>query len=101
MRPAIRVFTRDKPCTKKDIWIAFRRRTGFAILQVDKAHAEIGVNVPRVMEREGRLVRLTVNAVDYYKLTLEGQEWLLRGMANYIRNHPSEEATIPFRRAIR
>lgn len=101
MRPAIRIFTREKPCTKKDIWLAFRRRTGFAILQVDKAHAEIGVNVPRGMEKEGRLVRITVKGVDYYKLTQEGQDWLLRGMASYIRNHPSEEATIPFRRAIK
>ena len=99
-QPDVAVFTKEHPCTKKEIWSAFRKSHGFARITVANAHKVIGVNVPRGLEREGRLVRETVGQVDYYRLTREGAAWLLRGMRRYLSNHPSERSTIPFLAAL-
>jgi hypothetical protein len=96
MLPEPRVFTRDNPCTKKDLWVCFRDERGFKKVQVAQAHAIIGVNAPRVMERNGYVVKETYRSAEWYALTFEGEQWLLRGIQSYIRNHPSERADIPF-----
>lgn len=92
MKPEPKVFTKDHPCTKLDIWNCFANDsgTGFRVMQVDAAHAIIGVNVPRVMEREGRLVRERREDGDLYILTRAGQEWLNKGIRSYLRNHPGD-----------
>lgn len=97
MKPQPRVFTKDRPCTKLEIWEAFRGPNGFVRVPVVEAQAIIGVNVPRVMEREGRLVIETVRGVEYYVLTDEGEGWLLAGFTSYTRNHPhaASKATYP------
>lgn len=92
MKPEPKVFTKEHPCTKLDIWNCFANDsgTGFRVMQVDQAHALIGVNVPRVMERNGRLVRDRRQTGDLYILTIEGQVWLNKGIRSYLRNHPAE-----------
>lgn len=89
MKPEVRVFTKDSPCTKYEIWQCFRAASGFVQVAVPDAQALIGANVPRVMEREGRLVRRpSATGPDYYALTEEGKDWLLRGFKAYLKNHP-------------
>lgn len=94
MKPEVKVFTKQKPCTKKDIWNCFRGPTGFLKVQVDDAHAEVGVNVPRVMERQGYLVKESLPKGDYYYLTSMGQSWLENGIKSFLRNHPAEAKNV-------
>lgn len=65
-------------------------RGGWRIVQVDEAHALIGINVPRVMERNGYLIRVRQTAQDKYALTPTGEAWLLKGALAFAKNHPSE-----------
>lgn len=94
MKPEPRVFSKAQPCTKKEIWQCFRSERGFRRVQVDQAHAIIGLNVPRVMERNGYLFVNRSAMADHYELTPAGMEWLRAGIQAYARNHPSE--AIPF-----
>lgn len=90
MKPQPAKFTRDNPCTKLHIHNCFATPEGYGKRPVVDAQAEIGVNVPRVMEREGRLVRRSIKSVDYYVLTEEGERWLSRGIRSYLKNHPDD-----------
>lgn len=96
MLPEVKTFTRDRPCTKKDLWVCFRDARGFRKVQVAQAHSVIGLNAPRVMERNGYLVKETYRNAEWYALTFEGEQWLLRGIQSYVKNHPAERASIPF-----
>lgn len=92
MKPEVKVFTKEQPCTKLDIWNCFRFGNSFGSVQVGIVHSKIGVNVPRVMERNGHLTKQTVVARAgglHYALTPSGEEWLERGFRSYLRNHPS------------
>lgn len=59
-------------------------------MPVVEAQAEIGINAPRGMEREARVERVTVGSTEYYVLTEEGEDWLLRGFQAYLKNHPAD-----------
>lgn len=89
MKPEPRVFDKGSPCTKLEIWNCFRGRRGWLSVQVDVAHSMIGVNVPRVMERDGKLIKVTTAKGDFYELTDYGHDWLLAGIKSFVRNHPS------------
>lgn len=90
MKPPVAVFSKEKPCSKLQIWNAFRGRRAFGSVLVVDAQAQIGVNVPRIMEREGRLVRREVAGQDIYTLTPDGEGWLFAGMQAYLKNHPAD-----------
>lgn len=92
MKPEVKIFTRESPCTKFDLWQCFRIATGFRAVPVAEAQSIIGANVPRIMEREGRLVKQEVKGVEYYVLTDDGEDWLFEGMRRFLKNHPSRAA---------
>lgn len=92
MKPQPKVFTKENPCTKLDIWNCFRTASGFAGVSVVLAQSIIGKNVPRVMEREGRVVVRERHGEEYYALTEEGKEWLYEGFRRYLKNHPADVA---------
>lgn len=94
MKPEVKVFTRQQPCTKADIWQCFWVNGRFATVQVDQAHAIIGKNVPRVMERNGYLINKTTARDDSYYLTPEGQSWLRKGIESYVKNHPNADINL-------
>lgn len=96
MKPQPRVFDRDQPCTKLEIWNCFRAPRGFKRVQVDKAKAEIGANAPRAMLRNNYLETYTENGVEYYQLTEIGIEWLRLKFINYLRNHPENRRLAKF-----
>lgn len=96
MKPPVAVFTRQNPCTKFHIWQCFRGPKGFVSVEVAHAQSIIGANVPRVMEREGRLVLQNRRSVDYYVLTETGKEWLVKGMTSFVRNHPAVLPEVKF-----
>lgn len=89
MKPKPKQFTRANPCTKLHIWNCFRLRGGFISVPVVEAQAQIGIHTPRNMLRRGRMVE-TTGEVDVYTLTPEGEQWLLLGIVNYLKRHPSD-----------
>jgi len=95
-KPEIAVFDRQNPCTKVEIWNCFHGRTGFKRVQVDVAKSVIGANVPRVMEREGRLVVEKGKKEDLFILTPVGEVWLTEGIKRYLKNHPAEVADVKY-----
>ncbi len=88
MKPEIKEFSREKPCTKVDIWNTFRGPNGFLRVPVVLVQSKIGVNVPRVMVRGGRLLKKLVSNVDYYYLTASGEQWLSEGLLGVVKRHP-------------
>ena len=96
MKPEVRTFSRDNPSTKKDLWQCFRGPTGYSRVLVSVAHSLIGVNAPRVMERQGYLVKGQTAQGDYFMLTVPGQAWLEKGIRAYVKNHPAERDEIEF-----
>lgn len=96
MKPLPKVFSKENPCSKKDLWLCFRTARGWRGVQVDEAHSIIGVNAPRYLERQGYLLKDAGAGTDVYLLTAAGEEWLTRGIQSYLKNHPSEVGEIPF-----
>ena len=90
MKPDVKEFTRDDPCTKLHIWNCFRAAHGFKRVQLDEAWSEIGVNAPRNMLKKGYIEIKHAAQEDYYQLTNSGEEWLRKGVKSYIRKHPDE-----------
>lgn len=90
MKPATKRFTRSNPCTKLDIWNCFRAKPGmFVPVQYTLAQSMIGLNVPRVMERNGYLRLDHGPKALCYVLTEEGEAWLEKGIRSFLRNHPT------------
>lgn len=96
MKPEVRTFTRENPCTKKDLWKCFRGPMGYSSVLTVVAHSQIGVNAPRVMERQGYLVKGQNHNGDYYALTPAGIAWLEKGIRAYVKNHPAERPDIEY-----
>lgn len=94
MKPQPATFSKERPCTKRHIWACFRTASGFVRVPLVDAYAIIGINVPRGLEKMGRMRREFVRGVEYCELTPEGEEWLEKGIEAYCRNHPAERAEI-------
>jgi hypothetical protein len=88
MKPAVKVFTKDNPVTKLDLWNCFRGHRGFINIQVDTAKSLIGENSPRYLTSKGYLGVVERKNVEYYSLTTAGAKWLLDGFKRYLKNHP-------------
>lgn len=86
----VAVFTKANPCTKVEIWNAFRGARGFRQTEESEVLATIGRNVPRVLLNEGRAERVKTAKGDFYRLTKDGQEWLRVGLRRYLRNNPEK-----------
>lgn len=96
MKPLPKVFSKENPCSKKDLWLCFRTSRGFREVQVDEAHSIIGVNSPRYLERQGYLIKGEGAGMDTYLLTAAGEAYLTKGIQAYLKNHPAEAGEIPF-----
>lgn len=95
-KPEPRKFTKDRPCYKIDIWNCFKRRRGFKRVQIDEAHAIIGVNSPKAMKWNGHITKYEEDDVEYYELTELGREWVTKGIKSYMRNHPEDIPNVLF-----
>ena len=87
-----KVFTRDEPCTKIDIWHAFANefgKLGFRRRVID-VRTVIGINTPKYLLREEYIGHFTVAGVDYYALTETGEKWLTEGLLRYLEMHPDK-----------
>lgn len=92
MKPKVKVFSKDKPVTKLQLWNCFRGQRGFVAVQVDTAHSIIGLNAPRYLKKKEYLEVITRRGEELYSLTEDGRKWLLEGFSRYLKNHPGDRA---------
>lgn len=90
----VKVFTRESPCTKVDLYNCFRRGDGFIPRPTVQTRGEIGENAPKYLRREGYARLYEANGIDCLELTDEGEAWLLSGLARYLEMHPEEVANL-------
>ena len=93
-KPSVKVFTKEHPCTKLDLWNAFRGKRGFIRQQVDVAYSFIGKNAPRNMLIQGYAEVVTTRNIDYLRLTGEGEEWLMKKFTRQLPQHPEWYAAV-------
>lgn len=89
-KPEPAIFTKEYPCTKLHVWNAFRGRRGFIRRQVDEAHAIMGTNAPKHQITKGYVEKVEDRGSLYYKLTAEGEEWLLKKFKSHLAHHPED-----------
>lgn len=80
----VRVFTKDSPCCKIDLWNCFRGKRGFISVPVTVANSKIGRYVPKHLVGKGRATFSTVRGEERITLTKEGAQWLKIGTGTYI-----------------
>jgi len=90
MKPEVKVFSRDEPCTKLNIWNAFKGVRGWKRVQVDVAHSIVGLNAPKNMLSNSYIEKGVKGAEEYYYLTEIGKEWLTIKFRNYLLTHPDK-----------
>lgn len=87
-KPEVKVFTKDNPVTKLDLWNCFRGKRNFRRVQVDEAKSIIGANAPRYLKSKGYLLQYESRGVEYYDLSDDGRIWLMEGFKRHLLNHP-------------
>lgn len=87
-----KVFSRENPCTKADLWKCFYRNGDFVRVPVIESRAIIGLNAPKYLIAKGYAVmRHDKKAgVDLYQLTESGEVWLSKGYAAYVKANPEQ-----------
>lgn len=93
----VRVFTRERPCDKVDLFLCFfdyatqkpRRRAKV------EARGEIGLNAIKYLKREGLALEYEEGGVDWWELTKDGVSWLIGGVRRFLELHPQEASRMP------
>lgn len=83
-------FTREAPCTKVDLHLAFWVNGQYRATAVVQAKAVIGDNAPKYMLKKGFLVQSLEGGVDMYTPTETGKNWLRDGLARHLELHPED-----------
>jgi|SRR5471030_1188101 len=89
-----RVFTRDNPCTKVDLFNCFKGEDQFVARAVVETRGEIGLNAPKYMVKNGFVRRYDSGNIEYYELTDEGRDWLIAGLKRHLELHPEDEGKV-------
>lgn len=91
----VKVFTKDKPCTKVDLHNCFYLGGSKPLSRaVVEARGEIGLNAIKYLKREGYAIEHEEKGVDYWTLTSDGVEWLRKGLARHLELHPDHAALV-------
>lgn len=90
----VKVFTREDPCTKVDLFNCFTAPSGFRPRAIVEARGEIGVNAIKYLIREGYAEAFSGAGVDWWKLTEEGELWLTEGLRRYLELHPDQVSLV-------
>jgi hypothetical protein len=86
----VRVFSKAEPCTKVDLFNCFTAEYGYTPRPVVEAQGEIGLNSAKYLIKKGYAIYRSQGGVDYYELTVAGEEWLTKGVAAHIARHPDD-----------
>lgn len=90
----VKVFSRENPCNKADIWNCFRSRAGFRIVPVAEAKSILGANAPRVMLKAERIEKVTHKGNECLRLTKAGEKWSKKGVISFLRNHEDRRSEV-------
>ena len=91
----VREFTRDDQCTKVHLYNCFMGDQGaFVQRAVIEARGEIGVNAIKYLVREEYAQAFEQGGVDWWRLTREGEGWLLKGLARHLELHPEDRSSV-------
>lgn len=83
-----RVFTKDAPCRKVDLWNCFINPTGLGLVLVVASRGKIGLNAPKYLRKKEFVGVATISGAEYYGLTDEGKKWLTDGLKRELELHP-------------
>ena len=92
----MRVFTKEAPCSKIDIYNCFYGAGSFyndddlRSCDIVRARSIIGRNVPRRLVEQGHAVLVQLRGQEHIKLTEEGNNWLIKGVNRYLKNNPDK-----------
>lgn len=92
-----RVFTRENPCTKVELWNCFKSKGGFKIIPVVEAKTLIGENAPKYMLKKGYIREGQLAGMDVYRVSISGEQWLLAGIRRYLELHPERRAELVYK----
>jgi hypothetical protein len=84
----IKVFSREEPCTKVDLFNCFNQFGRYAPRAVIEARGEIGVNAIKYLLKKDLAQAYEKCGIDWWRLTPEGEEWLTEGLARHLVLHP-------------
>lgn len=90
----VRVFSREHPCTKIELFNCFTGEFGYVRRPVVEARGEIGENAPKYLLQKNYCVYRTDKGIDYYELTQTGEEWLTKGVESHLKRHPDDFAKL-------
>lgn len=90
----VKVFTRDDPCTKVDLFNCFQAPSGYRPRAVVEARGEIGVNAIKYLLREGYAEAFEEAGVSWWKLTRDGEAWLTEGLRRHLELHPDHASLV-------
>lgn len=89
-----RKFSREQPCTKVEIHNCFFDGRQYTKRPVVEVKMEVGDNVPKYLVREDYVSFVLLAGVDYYELTVDGEEWLRAGLKRYLELHPERASDV-------
>lgn len=92
----VRVFTREQPCTKVELYNTFRQKSGFVRRAWVEARGEIGLNAPKYLKKNSYAIAVTDKGIDYLVLTTAGQDWLIKGLKRHLELHPEDADAVQF-----
>lgn len=91
----VKVFTREQPCTKVDIFLCFSRNGEYVKIPAIQARGIIGLNTPKYLVKKGLMYEMTQGGIDYWHLSMAGEEWLTAGLARHLELHPEDASRLP------
>jgi len=84
-----RIFTREGPVSKVEIWNTFAKPGGgFQARAVVEARGVMGMNAIRYLIREYYATHYHAGGIEYWRLTPAGEDWLRKGAIRYAELHP-------------
>lgn len=92
----VRIFTREQPCTKVELYNCFKASKGFVRRPVVETRGEIGINAPKYLRKANYAILLNDEDVDYLVLTMGGQKWLIDGINRHLELHPGDAALLKY-----
>jgi hypothetical protein len=96
----VRVFDRENPCTKVELFNCFWGKSGWRPRAVIEARGEIGENAPKYLLKKGYARTFQRQFVDWYERSETGKVWLVEGLGGHLKRHPEDWAKLSVKDAV-
>lgn len=91
----VKLFTRDQPCTKVDLFLCFNRGGRYVRRALVEARGEIGANAIKYLKNNDYAREYDEAGVDWWELTPAGEAWLTKGLARHLELNPADRSRLP------